>query len=605
MLKNNRHSVHVLLIGVAQLLAAGFALATGEEFRGGPDHRGVYAGEGPHGDIGIVWKFPTGGPVRSSPAVTDNVVYIGSEDGYLYALDRLDGHLLWRFRAGGPISGSPAVDAGTVVVSSADGSLYAVDRRSGEQVWHIRTGAGKPNRWGFDYIVSSPVLDDGVVYIGGDDGRVRAIVASNGQVKWQSESLGGMIRCSPAVSRGHVIACTSAGILVALDQQTGARQWAFESVGAKLDLSAFGFDRQSIYSSPATDGNVVVVGSRDGFAYAVGLADGSEKWRVDYQVSWVIGSAALSGSSALVGTSDGHFFHSLDLATGKENWRYPTPGRVQSSGAVAGATVYVGGQDGSMFALDAATGREAWRYWVGAAVTSSPVPRDGQLFFGADDGYVYALSGEGTDPGPIHRAVFWNDARPIAFKDGVALRDYCQGAGYEVLDNGKLVAFLHDRIADQAPSLIVFAMDRLPLEVGLDPDADSLLRQYLEAGGRVVWSGIPPYIAIVDPATGKTKGVDMARAKTFTGVSFDPFGFDDVAARPTEQGRRHGLEGWWMSYGAVAANGIDHVLATDDLGRAVTWEQHVGKSGSFVMIAGGQHLTIDLAQVLRLAEGRY
>ena len=35
---------------------------------------------------GLVWKFDTGAAVRSSPAVSSGVVYVGSADGYLYAV---------------------------------------------------------------------------------------------------------------------------------------------------------------------------------------------------------------------------------------------------------------------------------------------------------------------------------------------------------------------------------------------------------------------------------------------------------------------------------------------------------------------------------------
>jgi outer membrane protein assembly factor BamB len=33
-----------------------------------------------------LWSFTTAGPIHSSPAVTNGVIYIGSDDGKLYAL---------------------------------------------------------------------------------------------------------------------------------------------------------------------------------------------------------------------------------------------------------------------------------------------------------------------------------------------------------------------------------------------------------------------------------------------------------------------------------------------------------------------------------------
>ena len=65
--------------------------------------------------------------MRSSPALcADGTVYVGSNDGRLYALNP-DGTLKWRFRTGEVGRSSPAVGAdGTVYCGSYDGGLYAI-----------------------------------------------------------------------------------------------------------------------------------------------------------------------------------------------------------------------------------------------------------------------------------------------------------------------------------------------------------------------------------------------------------------------------------------------------------------------------------------------
>ena len=58
------------------------------------------------------WRFETGGDVDSSPAIgADGTVYVGSDDGNLYAIDPETGAEVWRFPAGGEIRSSPAVGA--------------------------------------------------------------------------------------------------------------------------------------------------------------------------------------------------------------------------------------------------------------------------------------------------------------------------------------------------------------------------------------------------------------------------------------------------------------------------------------------------------------
>jgi glucose dehydrogenase len=47
------------------------------------------------GGLGLKWSYTTGGKVYSSPAVANGVVYVGSIDGNVYALNASTGALLW------------------------------------------------------------------------------------------------------------------------------------------------------------------------------------------------------------------------------------------------------------------------------------------------------------------------------------------------------------------------------------------------------------------------------------------------------------------------------------------------------------------------------
>ncbi|HSG18509.1 MAG TPA: PQQ-binding-like beta-propeller repeat protein [Anaerolineae bacterium] len=62
-------------------------------------------------------------------AVADGVVYIGSIDGLDYGLDVKDGRLLWSFDTGRPVFLSPAVANDRVFVGSDSGFVYALDGR--------------------------------------------------------------------------------------------------------------------------------------------------------------------------------------------------------------------------------------------------------------------------------------------------------------------------------------------------------------------------------------------------------------------------------------------------------------------------------------------
>ena len=72
----------------------------------------------------LKWKFKTGDSVFSSPAVSDDVVYFGSYDNHLYALDTKTGEEQWKFETGDSVFSSPAVLDGVVYFGSTDDHLY-------------------------------------------------------------------------------------------------------------------------------------------------------------------------------------------------------------------------------------------------------------------------------------------------------------------------------------------------------------------------------------------------------------------------------------------------------------------------------------------------
>src|SRR5581483_11708410 len=85
------------------------------------------------------WKMATGGPVAATPALDADTVYVGSDDGALYALYAISGAPRWVFKTDGGVIGR-AVPAGDLVyVPSYDNHLYALEvnpeRRVGQARW--------------------------------------------------------------------------------------------------------------------------------------------------------------------------------------------------------------------------------------------------------------------------------------------------------------------------------------------------------------------------------------------------------------------------------------------------------------------------------------
>ncbi len=101
-------------------------------FRGNPQATGVAAGGLPE-KLERLWTFSTTkGGFESTAAIVNGVVYIGSTDGNLYALDLATGHERWRFLTQLGFTASAAVCDGRVYIGDSDGTFYCVDAPRGE-----------------------------------------------------------------------------------------------------------------------------------------------------------------------------------------------------------------------------------------------------------------------------------------------------------------------------------------------------------------------------------------------------------------------------------------------------------------------------------------
>jgi hypothetical protein len=231
------------------------------------------------------------------------------------------------------------------------------------------------------------------------------------------------------------------------------------------------------------------------------------------------------------------------------------------------------------------------------------------VVFGSDDGGVYALR---TSDEPMRRVVYWSAALAKAgsYRGARDVATYFRDRDYEEADEVGVAELMRDAVEDGgarpggAASVVVFALDHLPPAL-LEPIRGvPLLRAYLDAGGKVVWTGTPPLLWPRDPATGDAGGLDHIRwdaPSGLLGVNFGATMFDLRTVRGTAEGTRWGLEGRWRARWAIDPSAPTRVLALDDWGNAATWvEEYGGGPGTGFVMASG----LPLAMVYRLAEAR-
>ncbi len=409
-------------------------------FRGGLDHAGVYQATGLRQAPTVKWRCQTGGRVLSSPAVEGGMLFIGSSDQNLYALDRLTGSLAWKFHTESSIASSPAVANGIVYFGSFDGAFYAVDAAQGTLKWKFVTegerrfshralhglqphGEIMPDPW--DFWLSSPAVFNGMVYFGSGDGAVYALDAATGALKWKFRT-GDVVHSSPAVAGGNIIIGSWDSFVYAIEAGSGKLKWRFQG-----GLDPQTGNQQGFQASPAVANGVVYIGCRDANLYALDAATGEKKWAFSNSGSWVLTSAAVYEGKVYIGTSDTGLFHELDAATGAKLFTIAGKFPYYSSPSIANGALFVGVFDGRLAAFDLKTHEPLWVFQTEAskknsaayakpdgsmdfsklmsanfydemvlavakmfttgAFLSSPVIADNTLYIGSADGAVYAL----------------------------------------------------------------------------------------------------------------------------------------------------------------------------------------------------------------------
>ena len=283
------------------------------------------------------------GRVNSSPTVVGGVVYVGSNDNKVYALDATDGTEEWSFTTGDIVKASPTVANGTVYAGSHDNNVYAIDATHGTKRWSYSTG---------DIVVSSPTVANGTVFFGSNDGNVYALDADNGSEEWVFGGDAPVRSSSPTVVNGTVYICS--GNLYALDASSGTEEWSRTT-------------NSSIDSSPTVADGTVYVSFYDENLYALDASNGSEKW-VFNSKQIIRSSPTVADGTVYFGSNEA--MYALDASDGTKQWKNTDAKDFDSTPTVANGMVYAGGRR-KFFCFDALDGTERLR---DGDITWSPPP---------------------------------------------------------------------------------------------------------------------------------------------------------------------------------------------------------------------------------------
>ncbi len=406
------------------------------------------------GQLTRLWRFQTGAGIAASASIVGGTAYIGSWDGYEYALDALKGFQKWKTYLGittarcvPPVTGitsAAAVVNHVVYVGGGDSYWYALDAYTGAVQWRVFTGDNSASSGYYNW--SSPLIYNGYAYIGIASncdnplvpGKLLKVgltshrvvntfnVVGDGQV-------GGGIWTSPALDTAtntiyvttgtqDKITQTLSQAIIAIDARTmtlkGAWQIPLRQAGTDSDWGG----TPTLFTD-AHGRKLVAATNKNGFTYAFDLAHIGAGPIWERQISFagtcpVCGEGSVSSGAFGNGTlymAGGHTIingvgypgsvRAIDPATGKYLWEHGVPDPIVPALVYTNGLI-IDGEGPTLEVLDARSGIRLYSYEIGGdqryngdGIYAAPSVSHGEIFIGALDGNVYAF-GLGNSPTP-------------------------------------------------------------------------------------------------------------------------------------------------------------------------------------------------------------
>ncbi|ARS89996.1 hypothetical protein B1756_09825 [Natrarchaeobaculum aegyptiacum] len=384
--------------GISGVVADGETEDGWPQYQSDTTNTGAIDASGPEDELSTAWSA-LDDHVHSSPAIVDDVVYVGSNDGSVYALDADDGDENWSLEIGDGVDSSPVVDQGVVYVGNDSGGLFAIDADTGDEVWAHTFDVG-----GFTEsakAVSTPAISDGYVFAHVGNG-LHAHDATDGAEQWNATS-GHNSGTPPAPTVAGGVVYVGAGF----DDHRGRGGYVR---GFDVD------DGTEVFSptfwpqadgSPAVEDDTLYLGgggATSGYMYAINVETESEEWRDDREGSktapTVVDETVYFGNSE-AGIGSEYHVVALNATTNEEKWTFELAHRIDGSPAVVDGRVYATDYYGNVYTLDAESGDLLESTQLrdpddSSTMFTSPVVTGDTVYLGAnvfasDDDTFYAL----------------------------------------------------------------------------------------------------------------------------------------------------------------------------------------------------------------------
>lgn len=310
-------------------------------------------------DQTVQWKIHLRGDkgentVYGTPTLFESNLYFGGYDGTFYSVETISGLIKWDYTFNSPIITTPAVNETYVVIGTSDNNLHVIDN-------NLNPGKLLCNYSTANKIWASPVIHHQLAIFGSMDRVLRAINLENCELVWEFTTQGAIV-ASPIVSQDTVMFGSLDRTFYGLNATTGKIRWRFdESLGWFI-------------ADPVTDGKSVYAPSMDGKLYALDILTGAAKWSLDTN-NEIVSSPVLVNDLVAIASVDGKV-HIVSSNNGQEQGICNLGEEIRSDLSSFNNQVYVKTEAHSIIALQIKENGNPDEIWIYLTDEDDPIPRD-------------------------------------------------------------------------------------------------------------------------------------------------------------------------------------------------------------------------------------
>ena len=314
----------------------------------------------------------------TSPIVDYDRIFVGAASGYIYCLNRKDGHKVWFTKLDGGVYGDPVVSGAYVYIGDRKGNVYSINKLDGKTFWETNIGGE---------ISSKPIVTDDKVYFVTALGQLVALNKESGARLWHTikdtilPSMTIKGSSDPVLYNGYIYVGLADGSLVKFSSADGNKIWEKQLSNKRANFV-------DADASPVIADDVIYISSVDGKTFALKVSDGGEIWRIEKGGA---NDVAVEGDRIYL--SVGGVVTCASRQTGITIWETSTGDVEISTPAVKDNVVAVASTDSRLYSIDKTTGELKYKRYIRKGSFGDPIIVDDMLYVLSNTSRLFAFEG--------------------------------------------------------------------------------------------------------------------------------------------------------------------------------------------------------------------